>query len=114
MPLDRSFFEEKWLPKTVLWWRISLVEIWALSARYPPKASSPGPFSAFGKRHEIDAENWAMLDRETGLIKPGSADLWNFQIGRFEEQWIFSSCTSPREMRNEVGKRGRNLTSGDH
>ena len=32
---------------------------------------SPGRFTTYGKKYKIDAENWAQLDRETGIIKPG-------------------------------------------
>ena len=35
-------------------------------------STSAGRFTTYGKRHKIDAENWAQLDKETGLIKPRS------------------------------------------
>ena len=31
---------------------------------------SPGRFTTYGKKYKIDAENWAQLDRELGIIKP--------------------------------------------
>jgi len=35
-------------------------------------ALSSGRFTTYGKKYKIDAENWAQLDRETGIINPGS------------------------------------------
>ena len=35
-------------------------------------ALSSGRFATYGKRHKIDAENWVQLDKETGIINPGS------------------------------------------
>ncbi len=32
--------------------------------------ASPGRFTTYGKKYKIDAENWAQLDRELGIIKP--------------------------------------------
>lgn len=43
-------------------------------------ASSSGRFTTYGKRLKIDAENWAQLDKETEIIKPGS---YEFLEGNF-------------------------------
>ncbi len=32
--------------------------------------ANPSRFTTYGKKYKIDAENWAQLDRELGIIKP--------------------------------------------
>ena len=53
--------------------KLTSEHIYDLSQKLTPNAStSAGRFTTYSKRHKIDAENWAQLDKETGLIKPGS------------------------------------------
>ena len=53
--------------------KLTSEHIYDLSQKLPTNATtSAGRFTTYGKRYKIDAENWAQLNKETGLIKPGS------------------------------------------